>query len=119
MRFLSLLLSIFVCTTVFAQKKYSADDAGKHIGDSATVCGKVYGGKFLETSKGTPTLINMGAAFPKSPFTFVIFADARKLFKDAPEVFYNNKNVCVNGVIKEYKNKPQIIVEKPGQIVVE
>lgn len=119
MKLLSALFCLFVCSNLSAQKKYTADEAGKHIGDSATVCGKVYGGKFLETSKGTPTLINMGAAFPKSPFTVVMFADARKLFKEAPELFYNGKNVCVTGVIKEYKDKPQIIVDKPEQIVVE
>ncbi|MEO7309892.1 MAG: hypothetical protein ABIX01_05820 [Chitinophagaceae bacterium] len=99
-----------------AQTKITPDDAAKHIGDSVSVCGKVFGGKWLEQSKGQPTLLNMGAAFPNSPFTVVLFPAARQMFKEAPEVFYTNKEVCVLGTIKDYKGKPQIEVTNPDQI---
>jgi hypothetical protein len=99
-------------------KPLSPEEAAKHIGETRTVCGKIFGGKYLENSKGSPTLINMGAAYPASPFTVVIFGSDRVHFTYKPEEFLDGKTICVTGLIKLYKDKPEIIVTSPSQISV-
>lgn len=94
----------------------SPEEAPQYIGKEVTVCGKVYGGKFLAQAKGTPTLINMGAAYPNSPFTIVIFGESRNRFSYKPEEYLNGKQVCISGKVKEFKGKPEIVVSAPDQI---
>lgn len=110
----TLLLSVIVQ----AQQEIKIEDVNKHVGDSVTVCTKIYGGIYLDRSKGTPTLLNAGANYPNSPLTILIWADARQKFKEAPEAFYKNKEVCISGKIIMYKEKPEIVVYDEKQIVV-
>lgn len=102
-----------------AQQEIKIEELDKHIGDSVTVCTKIYGGIFLDRSKGTPTLLNAGANYPNAPLTVFIGAEARKLFKEAPEVFYKGKQVCITGKIILYKEKPEIMLYEEKQIVVQ
>ena len=95
---------------------YAAAEAASHIGETITICDKVYGTKFLETSGTQPTFLNLGAAYPNSPFTVVIFGKDRPNFKEQPEVYYNNKKVCVTGLVKEYNGKPEIVISGEGEI---
>lgn len=99
----------------FAQT-YSPDEAAKKIGDSIKVCGKIYGGRFFETSNGSPTLLNMGAAYPASPLTIMIPGDVRLKLGYAPEQQLKDKNVCVLGKVVLYKDKPEIIVYSISQL---
>lgn len=99
-----------------AQQSIKIEDLSKHIGDSVTVCTKIYGGIFLENSKGTPTLLNAGGAYPNAPLTVLIWPDARATFKEAPEKFYKDKDVCITGKIILYKDKPEIVVYSEKQI---
>jgi len=103
---------------ISAQTKITPDEAAKHIGDSVTVCGKIFGGRYFDRSENKITLLNMGAAYPQSPLTVLIEADSRKNFSNKPEEFYVEKSVCITGVIKEFKGKPEIIVAKESEIVV-
>lgn len=112
-------LLVLIALGATAQTKIKAEDASKHIGDSLMVCGKVFGGRFFENAKDQPTLLNVGAAYPQSPFTIVIYGEARKLFKTPPEKMFNGKDVCVTGVIKDFKGKPQIVVTKVEQLIEE
>src|SRR5690348_9161301 len=89
-----------------AQQPISIDSLRSHVGDSVTVCTKIFGGIYLERSNGTPTLLNAGAAYPNAPLTIMIGPDARKLFAEAPETFYKDKQVCITGKIILYKDKP-------------
>lgn len=106
-------------TVAAAPQVIHPEEAKDHIGETETVCGKVYGGKYLDQSNGTPTLINMGAAYPNSPFTFVIFGDDRSAFDYKPERYLDGKKICVTGKIKDYKGKPEIIVSREDQIKVQ
>jgi len=81
-----------------------------------TVCDKVYGGRFLESSE--TTLINLGGEYPDQKMTIVIKGSNRDKFKTAPEVAFKNKNICVTGKQIMYRGKPEIIVTEPGQIKV-
>jgi len=49
-RILPFLLAM-VSLIATSQIKVSPEDASKHVGDSVSVCGKVYGGIYLEHSK--------------------------------------------------------------------
>ncbi|MGI8583300.1 MAG: hypothetical protein ACR2KX_13960 [Chitinophagaceae bacterium] len=92
------------------------EDVAKHVGDSVKICSTVYGGKYLETAKGSPTFLNIGGAYPNAPLTIVIWSALRRQFKNVPEDFYNNKEVCITGKIELYKGKPQIVLSNINQI---
>ena len=100
------------------KQTYTASEATSHIGQTITVCDKVFGTRFLETASGQPTFLNMGAAYPTSPFTVVIFGKDRPDFKEKPEVYFNNKKVCVTGLVKDYRGKSEIVVTKESEIKV-
>ncbi len=112
--FLIALLTV-VSFSLSAQTKITAEEAAKHIGDSVTVCAKIFGGRYFEKKV---TLLNVGAAFPNSPLTIVIEDVSRGNFSQKPEEFYVNKEVCVTGVVKDYKGKPQIVISKEAEIVI-
>ena len=105
----------FISSFAFSQAKINVEDVGKHIGDSVTVCTKVFGTKFFDKSQ--MTVLNLGAAYPASPLTVVIFGRDLVNFKVPPEKMYADKEICVTGVIKEFKGKNEIIVSNPSQIV--
>ncbi len=111
-------LLICICSAAFAQQEIRIEDAAKHEGDSVTICTKIFGGRYFETSKNSPTLLNAGAKYPDAPLTIVIFGDSRTAFKNKPEEYYIDKQVCVTGKIVMYKDKPEIILTKEEQITV-
>lgn len=91
-----------------------AKDAALYIGKKVTVCAKVYGIKSLDNV----TFINAGDKYPNSPLTVVIFAKDRKNFLPSIEELYSDKNICVKGEVAEYKGKAEIIVTRPGDIII-
>jgi hypothetical protein len=115
---LSIIAGLFLVFAAQAQKEIPIDSLSRHIGDSVTVCTKIYGSIYLERSKGAPTFLNAGAAYPNSLLTIVIWGDMREKFKNPPEVFYKDKDVCITGKIILYKEKPEIVVFDEKQIVV-
>lgn len=120
MKKLSIILAVlfFGMTNVQAQK-ITPEEAANHIGETVTVCGKIFGGKYFDRSEKKITLLNMGAAYPKSPLTIVVNEEHRKNFKTVPEELYNNKTVCIKGVVKEFKGKPQIFIQSEEDVTVE
>lgn len=114
-RIFAMVILCFLMSSLSGQT-VGPEEASKFIGQKKTVCGKVFGGRFLENAKDGPTLLNMGAAYPNNPFTFVIFANDRKNFAFKPEEFLIDKDVCVTGDIKDYKGKPEIVLTDSTQI---
>lgn len=112
------LTALLLSLTVFAQQEIKIEDLSKHVGDSVTVCSKIYGGIFLDRSKEQLTLLNAGDKYPNAPLTIVIGPEARARFENKPELFYKDKEVCVTGKISLYKEKPQIVVYDVQQIAV-
>ena len=98
---------------------FTAEQASKKVGDSIKVCDKIYGGRFFETSNGSPTLLNMGAAYPANPLTIMIPGEVRIKMGFAPELQLKDKNVCVAGKIILFKEKPEIIVYNVSQLEVQ
>src|SRR5450755_2177195 len=87
----------FFYSSVFSQVNISIDSAANHYGEKVTICSKVFGTKALEKV----TFINLGAAYPESPLTVVIFTKDKANFREAPEAIYADKTICVTGVVKE------------------
>jgi hypothetical protein len=81
-------------------EKIAVEDASKYIGKNVMVCAQVYGLKELPKVN----FINVGAKYPYSPLTIVIFPGDKENFKEGLAV-YDNKTICVTGRIKEYKGK--------------
>lgn len=77
------------------------------------VCGKVYSTRALNNG---PTFLNMGADYPDNPFTAVIMFDKRSSFSYKPEEYLKGKTICITGIVKNYKGKSEIVVEKEVQI---
>jgi hypothetical protein len=117
-KYLLFFMANFIAVFSLAQI-VSPEDASKHIGEEAKVCGKVFGGKFFETSTNSPTLLNVGAPFPKSPFTIMIPKEVRVKMGNAPEIELKDKNVCVTGKIILFKEKPEIVISDATQLTVE
>ena len=95
----------------------SWDKASQYIGERVTVCGPVAGTKYASTSKGKPTFLNIGRAYPDpGRFTVVIWGNYRSNFSSPPEIYYADKTICVYGLVTEYEGIPQIEVKTPDQI---
>ena len=91
------------------------DQAAAHIGETVTVCGKVFGTKLLSNG---PTFLNMGGEYPDNPFTAVIMFNKRGNFSYKPEEYLQGKTICVTGTVKNYKGKPEIVVDMEGKVIV-
>lgn len=109
-------VSLLLTATSFSQTVIQPKDAAKYVGQTVTVCGKIYGGKYLDAVKHKPTFLNMGALYPNQLLTIVIWGDARKNFSYAPEEKLKNKTVCVTGKVEIFKGKPQITIDKEAQV---
>jgi len=100
---------------VYAQKKYSAAEAKNHVGETATVCGKVASTRYAPRSKGQPTFLNLDEPFPDEIFTILIWGEDRAKF-GAPETQYRDSDICVTGEIASYRGTPEIVAKEPSQI---
>ncbi|MEO7119100.1 MAG: hypothetical protein ABIZ34_09035 [Candidatus Limnocylindrales bacterium] len=87
---------------------YGTGQAGSHIGELATVCGHVNASNFVPTAIGIPTFLNLDSAYPTQTFNVVIWGSQRDAFDTAPEVKFQDKDVCVTGVIQQYETWLQI-----------
>ena len=106
------LFPLICAASITAQtSNYTAADAAKHVGETATVTGRV--DSFHQSGKGN-IFLNMGGAYPNQAFTAFIPAGSAAQFPNAQQ--YDGKTVAVTGKIQLYKGKPEIIVNSPSQI---
>jgi DNA/RNA endonuclease YhcR with UshA esterase domain len=87
------------------------NEADKFYGQTVTVEGTIV----ATHNSGKACFLNFHQDY-KRYFTAVIFASAFDQFPPSPETFYSGKTVQITGVVKEYKGKPEIILERPSQI---
>jgi hypothetical protein len=92
-----------------------ASAAKDHMNETATVCGKVVGTRYLDQSASKITFLNFDKTFPDSPFTAIVQGADRAKFGE-PEKKYLNKDLCVTGKIEDYNKKPQITLTDPAQV---
>ena len=98
-----------------AATSISPEDAVRHIGETATVCGVVASAKFAAGSRSQPTFLDLDKPYPNAPFTAVIFGSDRPKF-GTPETSLRGKRICVTGQIRDYRGKPEIILNEPSQL---
>jgi hypothetical protein len=117
LRIVGLTLLLFYFPSIsFAQPRHlSAAEAKNHVGERATVCGKIVSTRYANRSKGQPTFLNLDKPYPNQIFTIVIWGSDRSKFGD-PEAKYSDKNVCVTGKITSYRDIPEIAANDPSQI---
>ena len=117
-RIVTLVLVTLLLQPALAQKKLSATEAKDHVGETATVCGSVVSTRYAASTRGQPTFLNLDKPYPNQIFTVVIWGSNRSKF-GTPESDYRGNRICVTGKIKEYRNVPQIVAERPQQIQVD
>lgn len=111
-----ILPSFFISLYLSAQTKIAVEEVSKHVGETVTVCDKVYETEFMEKSKQKATFLKMGGVYPMHKLDIIINFKDRKNFGDKPEAYYLEKDVCITGKVVEFKGKPQIIISKPAEI---
>ena len=110
-----ILAIIFTTTLLSTQKQIPIDSVASYIGQVVKVCDKVAG--TFETKGEKPvTYLNLGADYPNTKLTIVIFQKDLPKFPFTPSDHYKGMNVCVTGEVGTYKEKVQIIANKPEQI---
>ena len=91
------------------------EDAVRHIGETATVCGVVASAMFEADVQDKPTLLDLGEPSPHAIFTAVIYGDNRSKF-GTPETSLRGKRICVTGQISDYRGKPEIVLTDPSRL---
>ncbi len=109
------LVFIFVCfsASILIAAEYNYDEAAKHIGEKATVCGKI-----IDTFpyQGM-TILGMGAAVMEPAAVGIEVDDAIKDKMDKD--LYVGKTICVTGEIHQNPNNgASVKVSDPSQITV-
>jgi len=89
---------------------YTPEQAKDHVGELATVRGKVFG---VHVSQKGDVFMNIGAAHPNAPFTAVCFQQA---IPTETLKALDGKTVSIKGKIKDYKGTIEIVLEKADQI---
>ena len=110
---LSLFLLVGFCQA--APATLTADEAKKHIGENATVCGVVASLHFAAHSRGTPTFVNLDKPYPNHVFTILIWGDDMPKFYPRLDSWVS-KHVCATGKITSYRGVPEIVAKSPEQI---
>jgi DNA/RNA endonuclease YhcR with UshA esterase domain len=106
------LFAVICAVSVIAQTStYTATEAAKHVGETATVADKVDG--VHQSGKGN-IFLNMGGKYPNQAFTAFIPSSSAAQFSNPQQ--YEGRTVAVSGKITLYKGKPEIIVNSPSQI---
>jgi DNA/RNA endonuclease YhcR with UshA esterase domain len=116
-KLLALLIGVFASAVAFSQT-VPLDSVAKYEGKKITVCSKVTGTHVSSGDKKNINL-NFGKPFPDNVFSVFIAESDASGFKNNPADFLKDKNVCVTGVVKIYKGKPEIVVTKEDQIKIQ
>jgi len=105
----------FLAFAIFAYgqqtKDYSAAEAAKHVGETATVTDKVAN---VFESKAGNIFLNFGPRYPNQVFTAFIPKDSADQFPNVKEL--NGRTVSITGKIVLYKGKPEIVLDHPSKL---
>jgi hypothetical protein len=116
---LALAFCLFPVRGLHAQtKRLTTAEAKDHIGDRATVCGKVVSTHYAKSSKGEPTFLNLDEPYPKEVFTILIWGSDRAKFGTS-ENGYKGLRVCVTGKITSYRDRPEVVATDRDQVEIQ
>ena len=99
-------------TNTPAPLKIGTADADKYYDQTMIVTGKVA----QVTIRPTVTFLNFDKPFPNSPFSVVIFHGKSSFYGDANAL--KGKAVEIKGKIKNYQDKPEIVLDSTNQLTV-
>ncbi|HEY2125197.1 MAG TPA: hypothetical protein VGG94_07005 [Chthoniobacterales bacterium] len=105
MALVSLALALAGSALAADTPEFTATEAAKHVGETATVTGKI---EDAYQAKGGNIFLNMGGRHPNETFTVFVPASAAAEFKDVK--VYDGKTISVTGKIQEHNDKPEISV---------
>jgi len=108
---LSNVFSLMFLFTAYSQNKIPAIEAQNHIGENQFVTGTI---TEVYHSRGGTCFLDIEGHYPNNLFSAVIFKSDAGKFNDIDN--YEGKVVEVKGKIKEYKGKPEIILNSMSQI---
>jgi hypothetical protein len=117
------LVAFFICLAISASlaaraagtQTLTARQAKDHVGQTAKVCGLVVRVHLAFKTRGQPTFLDFDHPYPHAPFTAVIWGLDRGKFGE-PAQHYLNKHICVTGLIRIFRGKPEIVLHSPKQI---
>lgn len=96
----------------------TAAEAKGHIGEAATVCGKVVAShisRYTVGPKGKPITFDLDEASPNRVFTFVVWTPDSKAVEQTRN-YYTGKHVCVSGTLTKIGNTPHMLVADQSHI---
>jgi DNA/RNA endonuclease YhcR with UshA esterase domain len=108
----SLIFSASIVLILAQDGALKADQAEAHIGQTATVEGKV---SVSRTPSGE-TYLNIGGTGNSAPFSAYVSRWNRSEFQDVDRL--DGKNVQITGRISTFREKPEIFLTDPSQIAV-
>lgn len=86
-----------------------------YIGQKKTVCGTVVSTRIWKDNKAV--FINLDQKFPNQIFSATIWGNSIPNFSYEPASTLINRNVCITGIIDEYKNTPSIELKNEKAII--
>ena len=86
-----------------------------NLGNHVTICDSIVD-TYISKRSNKVTYLDFGYSYPNAKLTAVIFEKDVIKFDENPAIFYKDKKVCIEGKLKDYKGKPEIIVNDPKQI---
>ena len=113
-KLISTLTFLLYSILLSAQTEISIDSVSYYKDKVVTVCDRV-AGTFITKGDKPVTYLNLGADYPNTKLTIVIFQKDLIKFPSTPSEYYKDKNVCVTGEIGVYKERYQIITNKAEQ----
>jgi hypothetical protein len=113
MKTLGVIAALVLFSSVGQCETITASQAKAHEGESATVCGTVASEHTAMRSRGEPTFIDLGSAYPNQVFTILVWGDDRANVGDLPR---KGARACATGLIKDYRGVPEIVVRSGEQL---
>ena len=89
-------------------------EAGKHVGETATVCGTVASAHLPQNAR-EPILIDLDKRYPDQIFTIVILGRDRAKFGTLDQSVLG-QHLCATAPIQLYRGRPEMVLQDPGQL---
>ncbi|HUJ99895.1 MAG TPA: hypothetical protein VLV85_16720 [Stellaceae bacterium] len=92
----------------------TAEAAGRHVGETATVCGTVASAHLPQSARES-ILIDLDKRYPDQIFTIVILGRDRARFGTLDKSLLG-QHLCATAPIQLYRGRPEMVVQDPAQL---
>jgi micrococcal nuclease len=100
---------------VSAQNTITPKEAGRHIGEKVSICGKVTG---TVAHAGKGVVYNLAGTSGQG-LNVMVRNEDKRYFNNKPEDYLYNKQVCLTGSLIDDSGKPELILRRPEDIKVD